>query len=48
MINFLLCTILPPGASKVNQTRKFDYFLNLTVIFNDTVQCFNRDKSCQK
>jgi len=34
MKNFLLCTVLPPGASKVDQTRKFDDFLNLTQLFS--------------
>ena len=33
MINFLFCTVLPPGASKVDQTHKFDYLLNLTQLF---------------
>ena len=33
MINFLFCTVLPPGASKVDQTHKFDDFLNLTQLF---------------
>ena len=33
MINFLFCTVLPPEASKVDQTRKFDDFLNLTQLF---------------
>ena len=33
MINFLLCTVLPPGASKVDQTHKFDDFLNLIQLF---------------
>ena len=26
MINFLFCTVLPPGASKVDHTHKFDDF----------------------
>ena len=30
MINFLFCTVLPPGASKVDQTHKFDDFLDFT------------------
>ena len=34
MINFLFCTVLPPGASKVDQTYKFDYFLDLTQFFH--------------
>ena len=33
MINFLICTFLPPGASKVDQTHKFDDFLNLIQLF---------------
>ena len=33
MINFLFCTVLPPGASKVDQTHKFDDFLDLTQFF---------------
>ena len=36
MINFLLCTVLPPGASKVDQTHKFDDFLNLIQLFSIT------------
>ena len=32
MINFLFCTVLPPRASKVDQTHKFDDFLDLTVL----------------
>ena len=48
MINFLFCTVLLPGAAKVDQTHKYYDFLNLMVIFNDTIQCFYRNKSCQK
>ena len=33
MINFLFCTVLRPGASKVNLTYKFDVFLDLTQFF---------------
>ena len=33
MINFLFCTVLPREASKVNQTHKFDDFLNLIQLF---------------
>ena len=33
MINFLFCTVLLPGASKVDRTRKFDDFLDLTPFF---------------
>ena len=33
MINFLLCTVLPPRASEVDQTHKFDDFLYLTQFF---------------
>ena len=36
MKNFLFCTVLPPGASKVDQTRKFDDSLNLTQLFSMT------------
>ena len=49
MINFLFCTVLPPGASKVDQTHKFeDFFKSDTVISNNTVECLSLDKSCQK
>ena len=45
MKNFLFCTVLPPGASKVDQTRKFDvFFKSDTVIFNDAVQSFSRNE----
>ena len=33
MINFLFCTVLLPRASKVDQTHKFDDFLNLIQLF---------------
>ena len=33
MINFLLCTVLPPWASEVDQTHKFDEFLDLAQFF---------------
>ena len=33
MINFLCCTILPPLAYKVDQTHKFDHFLDHTQFF---------------
>ena len=33
MINFLLCTVLSPGASEVDQARKFDDFVDLTSDF---------------
>ena len=33
MINFLFCTVLPPGASKVDQFHKFYDFLNLIQLF---------------
>ena len=33
MINFLFCTVLPLGASKVDQTHKFDDFLNMIQLF---------------
>ena len=45
MINFLFCTVLLPGAAKVDQTHKYYDFLNLMVIFNDTIQCFYQNKS---
>ena len=33
MINFLFCTVLPPGASKAYQTHKFYDFENLIQLF---------------
>ena len=33
MINFLICTVLPSGTSIVDQTHKFDDFLNLIQLF---------------
>ena len=36
MKNFLFCTVHPPGASKVDQNRKFDDFLDLTQLFSMT------------
>ena len=33
MMNFLFCTVLPMGAFKVDQTHKFDDFLDLTQLF---------------
>ena len=33
MINFLFCTVLPPGTSKVDQTHKVDEFFDLTQFF---------------
>jgi len=36
MKSFLFRTVLPPGASKVDQTCKFDDFLNLTQLFSMT------------
>ena len=33
MINFLLCTVLPPWVSEVDQTHKFDDFLDLAQFF---------------
>ena len=33
MMNFLFCTVLPQGASKVDQTNIFDDFLNLIQLF---------------
>ena len=37
MINFLFYTVLPPGASKVDQTHKFDDFLNVINLFSITL-----------
>ena len=49
MTNFLFCTVLTPGASKDSKTHKFDDFCKSdTVISHNTVQCFSRNKSCQK
>ena len=52
MINFLFCTVLPPGASKVDQTHKFDDFFKFDTVISkntvQTVQCFSLNKSCQK
>jgi len=36
MIKFLICTVFPPGASKVDQTPKFDDFSNLIKVFPKT------------
>jgi len=33
MINFLFCSFLPPEASKVDQTYKFDDCLDITLFF---------------
>ena len=33
MINILSCTVFPPGATEVDQTHKFDDFLDLTQFF---------------
>ena len=49
MINFLFCTVIPLGASKVDQTHKYDdFFKSDTDISNDTVQCFDLNKWCQQ
>ena len=41
MINFLFCTVLPQGASKVDRTRIFDVFLDLALVLSHlTGQCF--------
>ena len=40
MINFLFWTVLPPGASKVDQTHKFNDFLNLTQFFQILLDSF--------
>ena len=37
MMNFLFCTVLPLGAFKVDQTHKFDNFLNLIQLFPMTL-----------
>ena len=36
MMKFLICTVLPPGASKVDQTPKFYDFYNLIQVFPKT------------
>ena len=36
MMEFLICTVFPPGASKVDQNPKFYDFLNLIQIFPKT------------
>ena len=36
IMKFLICTILPPGASKLDQTPKFDDFVNLIQVFPKT------------
>ena len=41
MINFLFCTVFPPGASKVDQTHKFYDLLDLAVLSDLTKQCFD-------
>ena len=33
MINFIFCTVLPPGDSEVDQTNKFDDFLDFPQFF---------------
>ena len=33
MKNFLFCNLLPPGVSKIDQTHKFDDFLNAIQLF---------------
>ena len=37
MIHFSFCTVLRPGAYKVDQTPKFDDFLNLIQLFPMTL-----------
>ena len=37
MKNFIFCTVLPTGASKVVQTHNFDDFLDLTQFWPDRV-----------
>ena len=42
-------TVLPPGATKVDQTHKFDDFLDFSDFFSDLIgQCYDQNKSCQK
>ena len=41
VINFIFCTVLPLGAFKVDQTRKFDDFLDFTIFSDLTKQCFD-------
>ena len=36
MINFLFCTVLPPGASTVYKNHKVEDILNLTQLFPTT------------
>ena len=42
-LNFLFCTFLPTGASTI-----WWFFISVTVISNDTVQCFGRNEWCQQ
>ena len=37
MMNFLFCPVLPPAASNVDQTHKFDDFLNPIQLFPITL-----------
>ena len=49
MINFLFCMVLLPGASKSWPNSQILWFFKSdTVISNDTVQCFDWNRSCQK
>ena len=42
MINFLFCTVLPPEASEIDQTHKFeDFFRSYTVLSDLTGKCFD-------
>ena len=45
MINFLFCTVVPPGASKVDQTHKIRSY---TILSDFTGQCFDRNEWCQQ
>ena len=45
MKNFVFCTVLPSGASKVDQTHKTRSY---TFLPDLTGKCFDRDESCQK
>ena len=48
MIKFLICTVLPPGSSRVDQTDKFDDFLNLVQLFETPYTVLIEIKNCRK
>ena len=49
MINFLFCTVLPPGVAKIFQIRKIQRFDKFDTDISDLIiECFGRDESCQK